>query len=84
MNFSYGAQARLLKNSPRGVHAAAADFIQEWQHGKSTENGKIKNAQGVNKMSLYEVIGTNNPEYLLADPQGADVMTIPASRATAR
>ena len=28
-------------------------------------------------MSLYEVIGTNNPEYLLADPQGADVMTIP-------
>jgi len=28
-------------------------------------------------MSLYEVIGTNNPTYLLADPQGADKMAIP-------
>jgi hypothetical protein len=28
-------------------------------------------------MSMYEVIGTNNPEYLLADPQGADVIAIP-------
>lgn len=28
-------------------------------------------------MSLYEVIGTNNPEYLLADPVGADVIAIP-------
>lgn len=28
-------------------------------------------------MSLYGVIGTNNLEYLLADPQGADVIAIP-------
>ena len=28
-------------------------------------------------MSLYEKIGTNNPSYLLADPQGADVIAIP-------
>lgn len=28
-------------------------------------------------MSMYGVIGTNNPEYLLADPQGADVIAIP-------
>ncbi len=28
-------------------------------------------------MSMYEVIGKNNPEYLLADPQGADVIAIP-------
>jgi hypothetical protein len=28
-------------------------------------------------MSMYEVIGTNNPEYLLADPQGADIIAIP-------
>jgi len=28
-------------------------------------------------MSLYEVIGTNNPSYLLADPQGADKIAIP-------
>ena len=28
-------------------------------------------------MSMYEVIGVNNPEYLLADPQGADVIAIP-------
>lgn len=28
-------------------------------------------------MSLYEVIGTNNPEYLLADPNGADLIAIP-------
>lgn len=28
-------------------------------------------------MSMYEVIGTNNPEYLLADPQGADLIAIP-------
>ena len=28
-------------------------------------------------MSLYEVIGTNNPEYLLADPNGADKIAIP-------
>ncbi len=27
-------------------------------------------------MSLYEVIGTNNPEYLLADPQGADIIAV--------
>ena len=26
---------------------------------------------------LYDVIGTNNPAYLLADPQGADVIAIP-------
>lgn len=26
---------------------------------------------------LYSVIGTNNPAYLLADPQGADVIAIP-------
>jgi len=26
---------------------------------------------------MYEVIGTNNPTYLLADPQGADKMAIP-------
>lgn len=30
-------------------------------------------------MSLYEVIGTNNPEYLLADPNGADVIAIPCT-----
>lgn len=28
-------------------------------------------------MSMYEVIGKNNPEYLLADPQGADAIAIP-------
>lgn len=28
-------------------------------------------------MSMYEVIGTNNPEYLLADPNGADLIAIP-------
>lgn len=28
-------------------------------------------------MSMYEVIGVNNPEYLLADPQCADVIAIP-------
>jgi hypothetical protein len=28
-------------------------------------------------MSMYGVIGTNDPEYLLADPQGADVIAIP-------
>lgn len=28
-------------------------------------------------MSMYEVIGVNNPEYLLADPQGADMIAIP-------
>ena len=28
-------------------------------------------------MSLYEVIATNNPEYLLADPNGADLIAIP-------
>ena len=28
-------------------------------------------------MSLYEVIGKNNPEYLLADPSGADKIAIP-------
>lgn len=28
-------------------------------------------------MSMYEVIGVNNPEYLLADPQGADEIAIP-------
>ena len=28
-------------------------------------------------MSMYEVIGKNNPEYLLADPEGADVIAIP-------
>lgn len=28
-------------------------------------------------MSLYEVIGTNNPTYLQADPQGADIIAIP-------
>lgn len=28
-------------------------------------------------MSLYEVIGTNNPEYLLADPNGSDLIAIP-------
>ena len=28
-------------------------------------------------MSLYETIGTNNPSYLLADPQGVDVIAIP-------
>ena len=27
-------------------------------------------------MSLYEVIGTNNPEYLLSDPQGADIIAV--------
>jgi len=26
---------------------------------------------------MYEVIGTNNPSYLLADPQGADKIAIP-------
>lgn len=26
---------------------------------------------------MYEVIGVNNPSYLLADPQGADKMAIP-------
>lgn len=28
-------------------------------------------------MNMYEVIGTNNPEYLLADPEGADLISIP-------
>lgn len=28
-------------------------------------------------MSMYEVIGTNNPEYLLADPNGAELIAIP-------
>lgn len=28
-------------------------------------------------MSMYEVIGTNDPEYLLADPNGADIIAIP-------
>ena len=28
-------------------------------------------------MSMYEVIGTNNLEYLLADPNGADRIAIP-------
>lgn len=28
-------------------------------------------------MSMYEVIGTNNPEYLLADPNGTDKIAIP-------
>lgn len=28
-------------------------------------------------MSMYEVIGTNNPTYLLADPQGCDKIAIP-------
>lgn len=28
-------------------------------------------------MSMYEVIGTNNPEHLLADPNGADLIAIP-------
>ena len=28
-------------------------------------------------MSMYNVIGTNNPEYLLEDPNGADLMAIP-------
>lgn len=28
-------------------------------------------------MSMYEVIGTNNPAYLLHNPQGADVIAIP-------
>ena len=28
-------------------------------------------------MSMYEVIGANNPEYLLADPNGADLIAIP-------
>lgn len=27
--------------------------------------------------SMYEVIGTNTPAYLLADPQGADVIAVP-------
>ena len=27
--------------------------------------------------SLFQTIGTNNPQYLLADPQGADVIAIP-------
>lgn len=30
-------------------------------------------------MSLYEVIGKNEPEYLLADPQGADLIAIPCT-----
>lgn len=28
-------------------------------------------------MSMYEIVGKNNPTYLLADPQGADVIAIP-------
>lgn len=28
-------------------------------------------------MSMYEVIGTNYPEYLLSDPNGADLIAIP-------
>ena len=28
-------------------------------------------------MSLYEIIGRNNPTYLLSDPRGADVIAIP-------
>lgn len=28
-------------------------------------------------MSMYEVIGRNEPDYLLADPAGADVIAIP-------
>lgn len=28
-------------------------------------------------MSMYEVIGKNNPEYLLADPECADLISIP-------
>ena len=31
-------------------------------------------------MSMYEVIGTNNPTCLLADPQGADVIAIPCEK----
>lgn len=28
-------------------------------------------------MEMYKVLGTNNQDYLLADPQGADVIAIP-------
>lgn len=28
-------------------------------------------------MSMYDVVGKNDPTYLLADPQGADVIAIP-------
>lgn len=28
-------------------------------------------------MSLFETIGTSNPEYLMSDPQGADMIAIP-------
>lgn len=28
---------------------------------------------------MYKTIGTNNPDYLLADPQGADVIAIPVA-----
>ncbi len=28
-------------------------------------------------MSMYEVIGKNQPDYLLADPEGADIIAIP-------
>lgn len=28
-------------------------------------------------MSLFETIGTNNPSYLMSDPQGADMIAIP-------
>lgn len=28
-------------------------------------------------MSMYEIIGKNNPEYLLADPEGCDLIAIP-------
>lgn len=28
-------------------------------------------------MEMYQVLGQNNPGYLLADPQGADVIAIP-------
>lgn len=28
-------------------------------------------------MEMYKVLGTNNPDYLLADPQGADVIAVP-------
>ena len=30
-------------------------------------------------MNMFETIGVNNPTYLLADPQGADVIAIPVA-----
>lgn len=30
-------------------------------------------------MSMYEIIGANNPTYLLADPQGAETIAIPCA-----